>query len=138
MLTLRRMLANALSPEQVSIMKKALQEQAAGERKAGVAIFDGGPTRPNQRVLSLFNKGEEFADLMNHPAIDAVIPWYIGDDPLMWAYNSNIARPGGLPQVLHYDMGVMGCGRSKPVALNISWLLCDTNEENGGTFGPCL
>ncbi|KAF7189654.1 Dioxygenase [Pseudocercospora fuligena] len=91
------MLANALSPEQVSIMKKALQEQAAGERKAGVAILDGGPTRPNQRVLSLFNKGEEFADLMNHPAIDAVIPW------------------------------------SKPVALNIFWLLCDTNEENGGT-----
>lgn len=41
---------NALSREQVRILKKAVQEQAAGERKAGVATFDGGPDTPNQRI----------------------------------------------------------------------------------------
>lgn len=81
------MLKNALSPEQVAILKKASQEQAAAERKAGIATFDGGPTKPNQRVWNLFNKGEEFLDLMDHPLIDEVVPWYLGsDDPLLWSY----------------------------------------------------
>lgn len=35
--------------------------------------------------------------------------------------------------MLHWDSGIMGCGRSKPVAINISWLLCDMTEKNGGT-----
>lgn len=41
---------NALTRDQVQILKKAIQEQAAGERKAGVATFDGGPDSPNQRI----------------------------------------------------------------------------------------
>lgn len=127
------MLKNALSSEQVAILKKAVQEQAAGERNAGLATFDGGANKPNQRVWNLYNKGDDFADLMNHPLIDEIVPWYIGDTPLLWSYNANIARPGGLPQVLHWDSGIMGCGRSKPVAINISWLLCDVTEKNGGT-----
>lgn len=133
MLTCNRLVKNALSAEQVAILKRAVQEQAAGERNAGVATFDGGPTRPNQRVWNLYNKGDEFHDLMNHPLVDAIAAWYLGDTPLLWSYNANIARPGGHPQVLHWDSGVMGAGRSKPVALNISWLLVDMTEKNGGT-----
>lgn len=49
-LTDRRLVKDALSPNEVQILKKALQEQAAGERKAGVATFDGGPDTPNQRI----------------------------------------------------------------------------------------
>ncbi|GJC92681.1 phytanoyl-dioxygenase [Colletotrichum higginsianum] len=128
------LLKNALTTEQVAILKKGAQEQAAGERKAGVATFDGGPKKPNQRIWNLFNKGEEFLDLLNHPLIDEVVPWYLGcDNPLLWSYSVNIARPGGLPQVLHWDQGIMGHGRAKAVALNISWLLCDFHEKNGGT-----
>lgn len=41
---------NALSEEEVRIIKQAVQEQAAGEREAGVATFDGGPDAPNQRI----------------------------------------------------------------------------------------
>ncbi|KAI8266070.1 Xanthine dehydrogenase [Colletotrichum sp. SAR11_239] len=128
------LLKNALTPEQVAILKKASQEQAAGERNAGVATFDGGPKKPNQRIWNIFNKGEEFLDLLNHPLIDEVVPWYLGcNNPLLWSYNINIARPGGTPQVLHWDQGIMGHGRTKAVALNISWLLCDFTETNGGT-----
>ncbi|TDZ24918.1 Dioxygenase [Colletotrichum orbiculare MAFF 240422] len=128
------LLKNALSPEQVAILKKAAQEQASGERKAGVATFDGGPKKPNQRIWNILNKGAEFVDLMNHPLIDEIVPWYLGcDNPLLWSYNVNIARPGSQPQVLHWDQGVMGHGRTKPVALNVSWLLCDFTERNGGT-----
>lgn len=133
LLTSDSMLKNALSPEQVDILKKAVQEQAAGERDAGLATFDGGPKKANQRVWNLVNKGDEFLDLMNHPAIDRIIAWFLGDNPLLWSYNANIARPGGDPQVLHWDSGVMGAGRHKPVAMNISWFLCDVTEANGGT-----
>ncbi|UQC81109.1 uncharacterized protein CLUP02_06595, partial [Colletotrichum lupini] len=128
------LMKNALTPEQVAILKKGAQEQAAGERNAGVATFDGGPKKPNQRIWNIFNKGEEFLDLLNHPLIDEVVPWYLGcNNPLLWSYNINIARPGGMPQVLHWDQGIMGHGRTKPCALNISWLLCDFTEKNGGT-----
>ncbi|KAL0932267.1 uncharacterized protein CTRU02_213220 [Colletotrichum truncatum] len=69
---------NALNPEQVAIMKKATQEQAAGERQAGVSAADGGPNAPNQRIWTLVNKGEEFLDLLNHPLIDEIVPWFLG------------------------------------------------------------
>lgn len=82
------LMRNALTPEQVAILKKGAQEQAAGERNAGVATFDGGPKKPNQRIWNIFNKGEEFLDLLNHPLIDEVVPWYLGcNNPLLWSYN---------------------------------------------------
>lgn len=90
-----RLLKNALTPEQVAILKKGAQEQAAGERKAGVATFDGGPKKPNQRIWNLFNKGEEFLDLLNHPLIDEVVPWYLGcDNPLLWSYSVSPSEGG--------------------------------------------
>ncbi|OHE90927.1 hypothetical protein CORC01_13782 [Colletotrichum orchidophilum] len=45
----------------------------------------------------------------------------------------NITRPGGMPQVRHCDQGIMGHGRTKPVALNISLLPCNFTEKNRGT-----
>lgn len=44
------LIKNALTPEQVAIMKKAVQEQAAGENAAGIGQADGGPNGPNQRI----------------------------------------------------------------------------------------
>ncbi|OHW93458.1 hypothetical protein CSPAE12_07896 [Colletotrichum incanum] len=41
---------NVMTPEQVEILKKAAQEQALGVRKAGVATFDDGLKKPNQRM----------------------------------------------------------------------------------------
>lgn len=37
-------------PKEVDIIKNAVLQQAAGERQAGVATFDGGSKGPNQRV----------------------------------------------------------------------------------------
>lgn len=48
------MVKDALSPEQAAILRKAVEEQAAGERVAGVAHMDGVHAKtgdqPNQRV----------------------------------------------------------------------------------------
>lgn len=45
-----RLIANALLPAEVAIIRDAVMSQAAGEQAAGVATFDGGPDKPNQRV----------------------------------------------------------------------------------------
>lgn len=44
------MLKDVLSPEENAIIRDAVLDQAAAEREAGVAYFDGGKNRPNQRV----------------------------------------------------------------------------------------
>lgn len=79
-------LFKALTPEQCTILKKAIQEQAAGENQAGVGQEDGGGA--NQRIWTLINKGEEFLDLLNHPLIDAVVPWYLGEHSLIHSYSA--------------------------------------------------
>ncbi|KAH6645904.1 hypothetical protein BKA67DRAFT_526154 [Truncatella angustata] len=125
---------NALSQEEVRILKKAVQEQAAGERKDGVATFDGGPHAPNQRIWNIINRGDEFIDLLNHPLIDEVIPWYLGDHPIISSYSANIARPGNVPMQLHTDqMAITPPRRDIAFGMNIMFYLEDTTDVNGAT-----
>ncbi|KZL76607.1 phytanoyl- dioxygenase family protein [Colletotrichum incanum] len=125
---------NALSPREVDIIKKAVLEQAAGERQAGVATFDGGPDGPNQRVWNLINKGDEFIDLLNHPLIDAIIPWFLGDHAHISTLSANIARPGNVPMQLHTDQSSKTPPqRELAMGLNISFYLVDTTNVNGAT-----
>ncbi|KAI8169549.1 Dioxygenase [Colletotrichum sp. SAR 10_70] len=125
---------NALTPEQVAILKKATQEQAAGERKAGVSAADGGPNAPNQRIWTLVNKGEEFLDLLNHPLIDEIVPWFLGEHALIHSYSANIARPGNVPMQLHTDqVAIQPPVRDMAFGLNIMWYFEDITEKNGGT-----
>lgn len=77
---------NGLTPEQIAIMKKAVQEQAAGENQAGVGQEDGGGA--NQRIWTLINKGGEFLDFLNHPLIDALVPWFLGEHALIHSYSA--------------------------------------------------
>ena len=77
------LIANAMSPKEVHIMKEALRQQAAGEVENGVANRDGGPHAPNQRIWTLINKGQEFVDFLEHPLIDEFIPDLLGDNFLV-------------------------------------------------------
>ncbi|OLN97843.1 hypothetical protein CCHL11_02572 [Colletotrichum chlorophyti] len=125
---------NALSSEEVRIIKTAVLEQATGERQAGVATFDGGPEGTNQRVWNLINKGDEFIDLLNHPLIDAVVPWFLGDHAHISTLSANIARPGNVPMQLHTDQASKTPPqRNLALGLNISFYLVDTIALNGAT-----
>lgn len=115
-------------------MKKAVQEQAAGEREAGIAQMDGGPQGPNQRLWTLVNKGEDFLDLLNHPIIDEMIPWFLGEHAIITTYTANIARPGNQPMQLHTDqIAVQPPIRDMAFGMNIMFYLEDVTEANGGT-----
>jgi ectoine hydroxylase-related dioxygenase (phytanoyl-CoA dioxygenase family) len=124
---------NVLSRGEIAALKSRLIEQAEGERARGVAFHDGGPSRPNQRVWMLVNKGQVFRDLMLHPIVDALMGHLLGPDYLLSSLTANIASPGGEPMVLHTDQGYVGFWTPKPLVANIAWMLDDFTEANGGT-----
>ncbi|KAF6808236.1 phytanoyl-dioxygenase [Colletotrichum sojae] len=119
------LLKYALIHSQIQILKKTVQEQAAA---------DGGPNAPNQRIWTLVNKGEEFLDLLNHPLIDELVPWFLGEHALIHSYSANIARPGNVPMQLHTDqVAIQPPIRDMAFGMNIMWYLEDITDANGGT-----
>ena len=128
------LVANALTKDQVGMLREALAQQGRGEVSAGVAANDGGPSAPNQRIWTLINKGQEFLDLLEHPLIDEVIPENLGEYFLIHSYSANIARPGNTPMMLHTDqVGIQPPQRNVFYGINIMWFLEDVTRENGGT-----
>lgn len=138
------LLANALSPEQVTTIRGRLLDQAAGEVAAGVASRDGGsppgqaPSQadgppPNQRVLNMLDKGEEFWQLLLHPIVDEVVCHLLGEKVISSSVTANIANPGGHPMALHSDQGYVDIPITDAVVCNTLWMLCDFTAENGGT-----
>jgi ectoine hydroxylase-related dioxygenase (phytanoyl-CoA dioxygenase family) len=151
-------IADVLSADQLRRLKDRLIDQAAAEREAGVAFFDGGPLarsqkegsrdqwwltseangpatrrQPNQRVWALHNKGDVFLELLDHPIIDEFIPDFLGDHFLIAEHMANIAGPGGQAMVLHQDQS--GVQPPLPVAIGLNILFCldDFTADNGAT-----
>lgn len=125
---------DALSGEQLTALQKRLKDQAQGEVEAGVAYFDGGPKKPNQRIWNLPNKGQEFLDLLEHPLVEEFMPENLGDGYQLSSYTANINRPGSKGMGMHTDQITINPAIPQfPLGLNLMWFLCDVNEENGGT-----
>lgn len=120
------LLANALSPEQVTAMRERLEEQAAAEEAVGLDFRDGGPNqnwgafkdregriRPeafteaaggrNQRVWMLINKGPVFHEIFRVKVVRALVDHFLGQDYLLSSLGANIAKPGGIAMPLHTD-----------------------------------
>ncbi|KAF4867891.1 Dioxygenase [Colletotrichum siamense] len=130
--------ANALSAEQVQIIRTAVEEQAEAERLVGVGHLDTAHKKagdqPNQRVWNLPNKGDEFLDLLNHPLIDAVMPWFLGGNFSLFTMSANIARPGTSGIYMHRDQMVMTPDTTAHAyVLNSMWYLTDVSDEKGAT-----
>ena len=124
---------NALTPEQVNVLREAIRQQGEGEANAGIAQRDGGPSGPNQRIWTLINKGQEFHDLLEHPLIDEVVPEFLGEHALIHSYSANIARPGNTPMMLHTDqVAIQPPIRELAFGMNIMWFLTDITADNGG------
>ncbi|KAF9699991.1 hypothetical protein EKO04_001187 [Ascochyta lentis] len=130
--------ANALSAEQVKIIRTAVEEQAEAERLVGVGHLDNAHKRagdqPNQRVWNLPNKGDEFLDLLNHPLIDAIMPWFLGGNFSLFTMSANIARPGTSGIYMHRDQMVMTPDtNAHAYVLNAMWYLTNVSDEKGAT-----
>jgi len=72
--------------------------------------------------------------MLNHPLIDEVVPWLLGDNAHLHGYLANIARPGNTPMPVHTDqLTVQPSIRDIPFGMNILWFLTDFTKEKGGT-----
>lgn len=121
---------DALSPDQIELLRARVVAQAAGEVVAGLDWRDSGT---NQRVWMLVNKGQAFRDLVLHPLVDEMMSHLLGKDFLLSSATANIAAPGSEPMYLHTDQGYVPFATAKPLVANIAWMLDEFTEENGGT-----
>ncbi|KAK1975037.1 hypothetical protein LZ30DRAFT_639336 [Colletotrichum cereale] len=131
--------ANALTADEVKVIRTALEEQAAGERQAGVAhlasMHKSADDEPDQRVWNLVNKGDEFLDLLNHPLIDTIMPWFLGKDFGLFAMTANIVSGRSKSGIyMHTDQTDMTpFTTNHPYLLNTFWYLTDITDERGAT-----
>ena len=137
------LMADALSPAQVLEIKTRLLDQAQAEQRAGVALRDGGPmpwqkdlpkAAPNQRVMNLLDKGQEFWQLLLHPIVDEIICHLLGENVISSSVTANITHPGSQPMPLHSDQGYVDIPITNAVVCNTMWMLTDYTAENGGTY----
>ncbi|GAB4200735.1 MAG: hypothetical protein Tsb002_37010 [Wenzhouxiangellaceae bacterium] len=117
------LVADALTPEQVEVLRTRLLEQSEAEIERGTAFRDGGNRQDlldqsgqfkshqviagdggvNQRIFMLANKGSCFRDLVIHPLIDDLVGHILGQDFLLSTLTANIVNPGGERMGLHTD-----------------------------------
>ena len=122
---------NAIDADLLQRLRDRVEEQAAGERTAGVAHLEWGGA--NQRIWLLVNKGDVFLELLRHPLIEEMMTPLLGRSFLLSSLTANIAGRGGDEMVLHSDQGYISFPTQKPVVANIMWMLSDFTEENGAT-----
>lgn len=83
---------------------------------------------------NLPNKGDEFLDLLNHPLVDAIVPWFLGDGFHVHSMSANIARKGSSGIYMHRDqMGLTPETIDHAYLLNAMWYLEDVTAERGAT-----
>ena len=137
------LMADALSPTQLTSVRERLLDQAAAEVEDGVAMRDGGQTAifgeapesaPNQRLFNLLDKGEEFWQLLLHPIVDEVVYHLLGENVISSSATANIVRSGGAPMALHSDQGYVDIPITDAVVCNTIWMLSDFTADNGGTY----
>ncbi len=139
----------ALSAAQLAAMRTRLVDQAAGERKAGVACWTGTAPAPGealprvQFVHSLINKGKQFIQCVEHdpegvqagPLIEQLLNETMGRDFLMSSFLAITSYPFNNPQGLHLDQSTAPfVDPVAPFTVNTMFILDDTTAHNGGTL----
>jgi len=143
------LIAEGLSKAQYSRMKQRLSDQAAGERKAGIACWTGSAPAPGkelpdvQFLHSLINKGEQFIQCVEHdpegvqagPLIEQLLNETVGEGFLMSSFIGIIPNKFNMPQGLHMDESMAPfVDENAPFTVNTMYIMDDLRAENGGTL----
>jgi ectoine hydroxylase-related dioxygenase (phytanoyl-CoA dioxygenase family) len=126
------LLEGVVPPDLVARLRDRLAALAAAEVDAGTDyVYEDGA---NQRVWSLLNKGDEFADVALDPTVTALMNHLLGFGFLLSNLDANIAGPGGKPMFLHADQSFAPPPWPPwPMVANAIWMLDDFTAENGAT-----
>ena len=131
------MIEDALSAEQVSIIRQRVLDQAAGEKLAGIAQ----KTPSGQNINCCVNKGRCFEGLIEQhpsvvqggPLVEQIITEALGPNWISTSLIAAISLEGGVPQALHQDQDLSLDSRS-PLTINVLTTITDVDETNGGTL----
>ncbi len=120
------LLHNTVPEPLLSAVRARLDDQAAAEKRLGLAFEDGGPRQQwgqfrdaagrlrgdaftaanggiNQRVWMLVNKGGPFRKVLALAPMLDLVGHVLGEEFLLSSFTANIAKPGGVPMALHTD-----------------------------------
>ena len=128
---------DALSPEQVRIIRQRVLEQAEGERLACISQ----KTPSGQNINCCVNKGQCFEGLIEQhtdivqggPLIEQLITEALGAGWICSSLIAAISVKGGVPQALHQDQD-NNLDSHSPMSINILTAISDVDEVNGGTL----
>lgn len=128
---------DALSAEQVAVIRQRVSEQAEGERLAGIAQ----KTPSGQNINCCVNKGRCFEELLEqHPnmvqggaLVEQLVTEALGENWISNSLIASIALKGGVPQALHQDQDIALDSRS-PLTINVMSVITDLDETTGGTL----
>lgn len=125
-------LGGALTEHELSDLRDAILEAAAAEvRDKTDYLYSGGT---NQRVWSLFNRGETFLRLAQHPAAISLMEAILGPDVLMSNLSANITGPGGPAMLPHWDQDWAARPWPYAFAAHLIWMIDDFTVDNGATL----
>ena len=130
-------ICDALSLEQVRIIRQRVLEQAEGERLAGISQ----KTPSGQNINCCVNKGQCFEGLIEQhtdvvqggPLIEQLITEALGAGWICSSLIAAISIQGGVPQALHQDQD-NNLDSHSPMSINILTAISDVDEVNGGTL----
>ena len=130
-------ISDALSAEQVAAIRARVEEQAEGERRAGIAQ----KTPSGQNINCCVNKGRCFELLIEQhpsamqggPLVEALVTEALGPGWICTSLIAAISLRGGVPQDLHQDQSNALDSKS-PMTVNVLTAITDVDEKNGGTL----
>lgn len=122
-------LPGLLSPAQRQAVRDALAAHCNG--LLGRNDFEGYRT---ERVYSLLARGAVFAELVEHPAILALLDETLEANYLLSAGLSMDLLPGETPQSIHYDDSFYPVPRPRPpISMGVIWAIDEFTSQNGAT-----
>lgn len=131
-------LEDAMSAEQVRVVRDRVLEQGEGERRAGIAQ----KTQSGQNINCCVNKGrcfelfiEQHPDIIQGgPLLEQLITEALGAGWICTSLIASISLEGGVPQALHQDQGAIAPDSRHPMSVNVLTPITDVDETNGGTL----
>ncbi|RLA38623.1 MAG: hypothetical protein DRR42_28465, partial [Gammaproteobacteria bacterium] len=121
---------DALSTDQVAVIRQRVLEQAEGEKLAGIAQR----TPSGQNINCCVNKGRCFEGLIEQhpdvvqggPLVEQIVTEALGPGWICTSLIAAISLEGGVPQALHQDQN-NALGSQSPMSINILTPITDVD-----------
>jgi ectoine hydroxylase-related dioxygenase (phytanoyl-CoA dioxygenase family) len=125
-------LERALRPGELDVLQRGVCRAQDDDARSSRSYTYSGDA--NQRVWSLFNRGECFLDLAENRAALRVIRAILGPDAIVSNVSANVAGPGGTAMAPHWDQDWAERPWPQPFVAHVIWMLDDFTALNGATL----